>query len=137
MVVFACGDDEPPPPAQTNTGSSCTADNQCFAGLDGAALSGGGPLCLTRASGGYCTHHCGVDTDCCAVLGECPSGLQEVCASFESTGEMYCFLSCEQSAVTKAGLTDSNVFCQQYASRSFICRSTGGGANQRKVCLPG
>ncbi len=136
IAVFACGSDEPAPPAPANTGSSCTADNQCFAALDAAALKGGAPLCLTRAPGGYCTHRCGANTDCCAITGECPSGLTEVCASFESTAEMYCFLSCEDSVVTKAGLTDSNAFCQQYANRSFICRSTGGGANNRKVCLP-
>jgi hypothetical protein len=139
IVAVACGGDnsQPAGPVLTNTGTSCTADNQCFAALDGATLLGGAPLCLTRTTPGYCTHHCGVDTDCCAVAGECGAGLHELCAPFESTGDMYCFLSCEQSLVTQAGLTDSNAYCQQFANRAFLCRSTGGGAKQRKVCLPG
>jgi hypothetical protein len=29
-----------------------------------------------------------------------------------------------------------SVYCQSYANRDFICRSTGGGAQNRKVCLP-
>ena len=91
---------------------------------------------MTRAAGGYCTHLCSADTDCCALAGECQTGVVEVCSPFESMGSKYCFLSCEDSIVNKAGLADANLYCQQYASRAFGCRSTGGGAANRKVCLP-
>jgi len=59
-----------------------------------------------------------------------------VCAPFESTGLLECFLSCEDAAVTASGLADSNAFCQSYANAAFICRSTGGGSKNRKVCVP-
>jgi hypothetical protein len=49
---------------------------------------------------------------------------------------MYCFLSCEDDDLKAANLTDSNVYCQTYASSAFTCRSTGGGAQNRKVCMP-
>ena len=37
------------------------------------------------------------DADCCAVEGECDEehDLDYVCGPFESTGEKYCFISCE------------------------------------------
>ena len=76
------------------------------------------------------------DTDCCAIPGECPQAFAEVCAPFESTGMMECFLSCEDDAVTASGLADSTTFCQKYANAAFICRSTGGGSKNRKVCVP-
>jgi hypothetical protein len=137
LTLFACGTDSTNGGAvQANTGQSCTADNQCYSALDGAALSGGAPLCMTRVPGGYCTHHCTVDTDCCAVSGECKNQFPEVCSPFESTGEMFCFLSCENATVTQAALTDANTFCQKYANQALTCRSTGGGAKNRKVCMP-
>jgi hypothetical protein len=86
--------------------------------------------------GGYCTHLCAADTDCCAVPDECQTGFPQVCSPFQSTGKNYCFLSCEDSDVQSAGLTDASQYCQTYASAAFTCRSTGGGANNRKVCAP-
>jgi len=92
---------------------------------------------LDRVPNGYCTHHCAADADCCAVPGECHANVAEVCAPFESTGEMTCFLSCEDADLKAFGFTDSTAFCQQYANAAFICRSTGGGSKNRKVCVPG
>ena len=135
VLPVACGSDNGQS-AVSNTGKSCSADNQCFRELGDASLSGGAALCLTRVPGGYCTHHCGVDSDCCAVHGECANSFPELCAPFESTGDMLCFLSCEDAVIKQAGLTDSNAFCQKYATPAFICRSTGGGAKNRKVCVP-
>jgi hypothetical protein len=115
-------------------GQSCTSANQCYVGLDAAALSGE-VTCLTKVTDGYCTHTCSVDADCCATPGECADGRPQLCAPFESTGQMYCFLSCESSLLADAGLSD-NTYCSTYASPSFTCRSTGGGSQNRKVCTP-
>ncbi len=118
------------------TGQPCTAAQQCYPGIDAATLQGGVPVCMSQFPNGYCTHLCATDADCCAVPGECPSGRPEVCGPFESTGEMYCFLSCETNTLTAAGYTDDTLYCQTYANPDFICRSTGGGSQNRKVCVP-
>ncbi len=132
----ACSSSSPPPaPPPENAGSACTTAAQCYTAIDGGTLKGA-VQCLTKVTGGYCTHLCTADTDCCAVPGECRTGIAQVCAPFESTGQMMCFLSCEDAAV-KAGdptITDPNVYCQKYASATFNCRSTGGGAKNRKIC---
>jgi hypothetical protein len=69
--------------------------------------------------------------------------LKQVCAPFESTGAKYCFLSCEAAdlrpaadAGTDAGAIDPNAYCQREATAQFSCRSSGGGATNRKICLP-
>lgn len=166
-VVYGCGDSEeaPLPPTPTvdaspdatanasdgggdggrgleNTGQSCMAPTDCYGGIDAGALKGA-VQCLNRVTGGYCTHLCQTDTDCCAVTGECPTGIKQVCAPFESTGLKMCFLSCESSdlraapdAGPDAGALGDTAYCQTYASTEFICRSSGGGA-PRKVCVPG
>jgi hypothetical protein len=134
VIVAACGADGPSA-APTNTGQSCASADQCFAGVDAGAIVGT-PICLDKVPGGYCTHSCTADADCCAAPGECPRGLAEVCGPFESTGQMDCFLSCETADLQRSGYTDSNAYCAYFASSAFICRSTGGGANNRKVCVP-
>ena len=45
---------------------------------------------------------------------------------------MMCFISCENDDVEG----DADAFCQGYHP-DFICRSTGGGSANRKVCVPG
>jgi hypothetical protein len=120
------------------TGQSCTQASQCYATLDAAALRGQA-TCLTQLQNGYCTHTCQSDADCCAVPGECVTSLKEVCAPLESTGKMYCFLSCASSDVPPAadgGATDPTAFCQQWTNASLSCRSTGGGSANRKFCGP-
>jgi hypothetical protein len=53
------------------------------------------------------------------------------------------FLSCEDADIQAANAadasnaTDSTVYCQTEASPIFTCRSTGGGVQNRRVCLPG
>jgi hypothetical protein len=130
-LTAACGSDNGSPPP---TGAACTAVTQCYPGLDQTKLMGAAE-CLDKVSGGYCTHHCAADTDCCALKGECPGNRAEVCAPFESTTDQYCFLSCEAADLKAANLTDANKYCQTYAAASFTCRSTGGGTNNRKVCM--
>jgi hypothetical protein len=127
----ACDDDDNTGTA-SNTGSSCSAPANCYPGVDGGALKGE-IQCLTRVPGGYCTHLCQTDADCCAVPGECPGGFREVCSPFESTGQMMCFLACENSDVNNL---DANEYCHQNANGAFNCRSSGGGAQNRKVCVP-
>lgn len=119
-------------------GSACTAASQCYATLDAAALSGQ-VTCLTQLTNGYCTHTCQADSDCCSVPGECLTGLAQVCASFESSGQKYCFLSCDASdiaAAPDAGTTDPSLYCQTWAGAASTCRSTGGGMHNRKFCGP-
>src|SRR5882672_1003614 len=86
MWLAACGNDNPPPPPLEQTGQACTAPSECFLGTDGAALMGGPAVCLDRVPGGYCTHLCTADTDCCAVPGECRTSYPQVCSPFESMG---------------------------------------------------
>src|SRR5215470_16072534 len=81
-----------------NTGQGCAAPTDCYPGLEAGALKGE-VQCLDRVTGGYCTHVCETDADCCAVPGECKSGFKQVCSPFESTGLKMCFLSCEDSDV--------------------------------------
>lgn len=131
-LVVACGGDDPPPAA--HAGQSCSQPSQCYTTLDGATLRGE-VQCLNRVEGGYCTHLCATDADCCAVPGECPGGKKQVCAPFESTGQMMCFLSCEADEVSASGVADGE-FCQRFAHPAFGCRSSGGGKDNRKVCVP-
>jgi hypothetical protein len=132
-LLPACGNDDEPGP--TNTGQSCSAVDQCYAGVEEGELLGDA-VCLDRVEGGYCTHHCTQDSDCCAAAGECVGDHAEVCGPFESTDDMYCFLSCEEADVDAAQVADADSYCQRYASAAFHCRSTGGGAKNRKVCMP-
>jgi hypothetical protein len=120
------------------TGQSCSQASQCFPALEAGALRGQA-TCLTQLQTGYCTHTCTMDSDCCAVPGECTTGIKQVCAPFESTNQMYCFLSCAPADVVPApdgGVYDPNAYCQQWANASFTCRSTGGGSKNRKFCGP-
>lgn len=124
VALSACDDDDG---EETTVGNSCAAADQCFVDLDEEVI--GDPVCLDRVPDGYCTHECSTDEDCCAVEGECPNKADQVCGPFESTGLRLCFLSCE-------GQDDGDAYCARYAHESFICRSTGGGAANRKVCVP-
>lgn len=151
-LPVACGDDNAgsaqqsgPAESPEQVGQSCTAASQCFTGVVEGGAVAGQVKCLDRVEGGYCTHTCDTDADCCAVEGECLTDFPQVCAPFESTGMKYCFLSCEDSdiaaheteLVNDAGQVDPNEFCAVRAHADFICRSTGGGRNNRKVCVPG
>jgi hypothetical protein len=131
---FACGEDAPPPGGE-QTGQSCTNVGQCFPDAPDAALHGGVAVCLDKVPGGYCTHICMTDADCCAVPGECRTAYRQVCSPFESTGEKYCLLSCE-AVPGDAGVTGADGFCSAYAHQGFGCRSSGGGSENRKVCMP-
>jgi hypothetical protein len=137
LAVVSCGKDDPPPQPVENAGSSCTAPSQCYPLVDGGTLKGE-VQCLDRVPGGYCTHLCTKDEDCCAIPGECKSGFKQVCSPFESTGKMMCFLSCEASDITAAdaGPVGDTVYCQTYANKAMSCRSSGGGSANRKVCVP-
>ena len=115
------------------TGSACTSAAACFPDVADAGSLRGAPLCRDRVTGGYCTHTCTTDADCCAVPGECRSGFPQVCAPFESTGQMMCFLSCEK-AIIDGG--DGASYCAGNGNSAFSCKSSGGGGANRKVCVP-
>lgn len=115
-------------------GATCEVDSECYPHVAEGELIGDA-LCLTEVRGGYCTHTCNGDEDCCAAEGECETNLSQVCSPFQSTGQMMCFLSCERDDIPDN--RDEQTYCQQEASRDFICRSSGGGSNNRKICVPG
>jgi hypothetical protein len=118
------------------TGHACAQTTDCYHGLDAGALQGQ-VVCLSLP-GGYCSHTCTVDTDCCAVAGECPAGIKQVCAPLESNAQTYCFVSCETADIAPSGDggADPNAYCNSVAGSTFTCRSTGGGASNRKFCGP-
>lgn len=134
-------DDEGPIGPTEHTGQPCGVAEDCYPWLEGGTLLGD-RMCLDRVSGGYCTHTCQQDSDCCGTPGECRTAHPQVCAPFESTGLKMCFLSCEEDDVRDANVIaddrtwDSAWYCQTYAWTGFGCRSTGGGAENRKVCVP-
>jgi hypothetical protein len=132
LVGLACGDGEGDDSSPDYAGEACASIDECYDEVEPGALRGD-PVCLDRVEGGYCTHLCQSDADCCAVEGECRSEFPQVCAPFESTGMMMCFLSCEAADI---GDYDESVFCQEQAHPAFGCRSTGGGSANRKVCVP-
>src|SRR5688572_25332881 len=82
-VGIACHEDD----GLENAGQSCDDPGECYADVDHETIMGE-VLCLTAVSGGYCTHRCTTDADCCAAEGECDNGLPQVCSPFESTGDM-------------------------------------------------
>lgn len=126
--MVACDDDD----EEELTGAACGAPEDCFPGVDPADVRGV-IECLDRVEDGYCTHLCEADEDCCAAEGECETGIPQVCAPFESLPDYRCFLSCERDVI---GDMEATSYCQEYAHPSFGCRSTGGGSDNRRVCLP-
>ena len=136
LAVWAsCEDDErfvDPGPAYLDdrTGESCVGPDECYADLVASELAGE-VQCLDRVDGGYCTHLCEDDDDCCAVEGECEPGDVHVCGPFEDTNMRMCFISCEERDIDG----DAGAHCRSFHP-DFICRSTGGGAANRRVCVP-
>ena len=127
-LAIACHDD----PEPELVGQPCEVADDCFPDVDHSTLLGE-VECLDTIQDGYCTHLCESDDECCAVEGECVSGFPQVCAPFTNSTEKRCFLSCEDSDVGDLGPDE---YCQTYAHPSFGCRSTGGGSENRKVCVP-
>jgi hypothetical protein len=128
--TLSCSSNSTPalPPVE-QTGLLCQSVAQCYPSIDAAALIGT-VACMNPPSDGYCTHECVTDADCCAIPGECTTGHPQVCSPFESNGATFCMLSCEVDS------GDPTAYCQTWASRSFVCASSGGGSANRKVCKP-
>jgi hypothetical protein len=142
-LTMACDDDEGPGRGSSpeQAGQACVSPADCYPEIEDRTALAGEIECLDRVDDGYCTHQCETDADCCAVPGECDTPLPQVCAPFESTGLMLCFLSCESDALDEAEaqgyeFADEAAFCQRYAHPRFGCRSTGGGSENRRVCVP-
>jgi hypothetical protein len=145
LGLSSCGDEEGgsgddnnnDPDRPDETGAACMVADDCYPDVAEGELQGDA-VCIDRVRGGYCTHTCETDDDCCAAEGECGSDLLEVCSPFESMEGMHCFVSCEAEDVEAAtDVTDEQDFCQKKASSDFICRSSGGGNMNRKICVPG
>jgi hypothetical protein len=148
LFAVACGGDDDddgggggntPAPRPEDTGAACTTADECYPTVAEGALQGDAQ-CLEEVRDGYCTHSCEADEDCCAAEGECDNDLAQVCSPFTSTSGMKCFLSCEDEDVAAhpdVVYEDENEYCQREASRDFICRSSGGGDENRKICVPG
>src|SRR5689334_2265055 len=66
------------------TGKFCQAPSDCYPGVGGSSSIMGEAECIDKVEDGYCTHTCETDDDCCAVEGECKTGIKQVCSSFES-----------------------------------------------------
>ena len=111
------------------TGQPCEGPEDCYPDLDADLIIGDIECLSERVEGGYCTHLCNTDDDCCAVEGECATDLPQVCAPLESAPSDYCFVTCED-------VEDEESYCETYVHPEFHCRSTGGGSDNRKVCLP-
>jgi hypothetical protein len=130
---LACGDDD-----AENTGEACAVPDDCYEDVleEDRDMIAGEIECLENVEGGYCTHQCETDDDCCTVLGECLDEEEhpQVCSPFENeSGIKRCFLSCEPEVI---GDLEENEFCQEFADEDFGCRSSGGGDENRKVCVP-
>ncbi len=115
------------------TGQECTDASECYPNVADGELAGDA-ICLDKVRGGYCTHACEADDDCCGAEGECDTDLAQVCSPFSSTDGKMCFLSCEKDEL---GNLDESSYCQREAGRDFICKSSGGGNENRKICVPG
>ena len=130
--LAGCGDDD------ADTGEACSVPDDCYDDVieENRDMIAGEIECLDRVEGGYCTHQCETDDDCCLVDGECDdSGDHRViCSPFENeSGIKRCFLACEAEDI---GDLEENEFCQDFANDEFGCRSSGGGSENRKVCVP-
>jgi hypothetical protein len=131
-LPFACGDDD-----VENTGEACAVPDDCYDEVldEDRDMIAGEIECLTRVQGGYCTHQCETDEDCCAVEGECTDeDLRVICSPFENESAIKrCFLACEAEDI---GDFEEGDFCHEFAHEDFGCRSSGGGSENRKVCVP-
>ncbi|HSC86907.1 MAG TPA: hypothetical protein VLC09_06535 [Polyangiaceae bacterium] len=135
-IPLACSSDDGRGPENGETGAACEAATDCYPDLPDGTLQGDA-ICMDRVEGGYCTHECVTDDDCCAAEGECPTDRAQVCSPFESTGLMMCLLSCEKTDVeSDPDAVDDNDYCERNAGPAFSCRSSGGGSDNRKVCMP-
>jgi hypothetical protein len=114
-------------------GMPCEVATDCYPEVEDLADLHGEAECLTKVEGGYCTHLCETDDDCCAIEGECLSDFPQVCSPYENQADKRCFLSCEDDLLDGLGADE---YCDRYAYPGFACRSSGGGSENRKVCVP-
>jgi hypothetical protein len=89
----------------------------CDVAGDCTAPDGRDAACVDKEGEGFCSWSCASDADC-----DAEDDYSYVCAPFEENPGQYCFPSC-----------DGDEECPT----DYECRSTGGGAKQRRVCFPG
>jgi hypothetical protein len=115
-------------------GMPCEVATDCYPDVEDLGDLHGEAECLDKVEGGYCTHLCETDDDCCAIEGECLGDFPQVCGPYENQPDKRCFLSCEDENLIDGLSADE--YCDRYAYPGFGCRSTGGGTENRKVCVP-
>ena len=131
LLALGCGS------PNEHVGTPCAEASECYPDVSDKTLILGTATCLTKYPGGYCTHTCTVDTDCCATPGECKAGFKQVCAPFENQPTKYCFLSCDPADIAASpndGTTDPTGYCGRFVGDGVSCRSTGGGSENRRFC---
>ncbi|MEZ4235296.1 MAG: hypothetical protein R3F59_03885 [Myxococcota bacterium] len=99
----------------------------CEAADDCPAPEGVQAECLDKSGAGFCTWSCTVDADC--AFDE--DAWARVCAPFEDEGGTHCFPACNEGDAT-TGADGTGAVCPD----GYGCRSTGGGADNQRVCFP-
>ena len=136
LIGFACA---PAPgavldgPSPDYAGQFCDGPADCYPDVPHSEIRGE-VVCTTKVSGGYCTHTCESDLDCCAVPGECFTDYPQVCSPFENDKTKRCFLSCELGDI--GDYDDPNLFCREQINADWGCASSGGGSENRDICKP-
>ena len=74
---------------------------------------------------GFCTWSCVDDLDCSE---EFDDDFDYLCASFESESGKFCFPGCRED--------DPEIPDDEVCPAGYECRSTGGGAQNRRICFP-
>ena len=75
--------------------------------------------------GGFCTWSCVDDSDCSEEFDE---DFDYLCSSFESETGKFCFPGCRED--------DPDIPEDEVCPAGYECRSTGGGAQNRRICFP-
>lgn len=100
--------------------------DDCFEGLE----IQGDAICFTQVEGGYCSHTCTSNADCCAVEGECDPAFDYVCTGLEERSGSFCFVACNLE-----GFSGGDQSICDAVAEGLECRNTGRGVGSQ-VCLP-
>ncbi len=109
-LTVACG--------STDFYAACEAAAQCESLVPESATA----QCVEKEQGGFCTWSCQSALDC---AGDADDEWEFTCAPFESSPGLYCFPHCNQEV-------SDNLACPE----GYGCRSTGGGADNERICFP-
>ncbi|MCA9687974.1 MAG: hypothetical protein R3A51_02810 [Nannocystaceae bacterium] len=135
VLAFACAGD-PNHFEDENVGLPCGSAADCYVDIN-PALIRGDILCMDKVPGGYCTHYCETDADCCAVDGECLTDHRIVCTPYENDKQKRCMLACEAADLYYDDYQyEGTEYCTHFLSEGWNCSSSGGGSENRDICKP-